>query len=260
LFQAVSLFDRLEFELKSEKGVEIELVGDVDLSVDESNLVAKAYHVVDRAFGFNRGLHVRLEKNIPLAAGLAGGSADGAATILACNLMFDLGLDRDGMVELGLEIGSDLPFFFSHGQALVGGRGEAVRDTDFPTDYQIVLVHPDLEISTRDSYQSLNMDLTNDRESFTLSGCHDIRGLIASLKLCGNDFERAHFESYPTLARIRDVLTDRGALLVRMSGSGPTVFGIFEADSQIGLDLEDNWGLGHQTTVKPLTWTMPIQC
>ncbi len=230
LFQAVSLFDRITFtRVKDGSGISIDLTNDAHVPIDESNLIARAFRLMRDRFGLTDGLQVQLEKNIPIAAGLAGGSADAAATILAVCGLWDLGLDFGQMAELGLEIGSDLPFFFTRGQAMVGGRGEKITETDFPTDYWIILATPDLHISTAESYAALRIDLTKTKIPFSFQRCKSLRRFIDALEPIGNDFEKVHLRSYPVLERIKDGLLGIGAQLTRMSGSGPTVFGLFDS-------------------------------
>ena len=188
LFQAVSLYDELVFSITDSPGVTIELTGDTSLPTGDENLVSRAYNIVKGTFNLPRGLHVNLDKQIPIAAGLGGGSADGAAAIIACNLLFDLNLSQARMARLALGVGSDLPFFFSGGQALVGGRGEMVKPTDFPTNYTLVLVTPGQSVSTAEAYDLLKMDLTKPKVPFTLPPCRDVSELIAALLMTGNDF------------------------------------------------------------------------
>ena len=228
LFQTVSLFDRLRFtRVEGYSEASIRLTEPSELPTDNSNLITQAYCLMRDRFDLKDGLRVELEKNIPVAAGLAGGSADGAATILACTILYELPLDRAAMAELSLELGSDLPFFFSRGQAIVRGRGEEVTETDFPTDYWLVLVTPELAISSAESYAALSLGLTKPKYPFSLRRCGTAQELLESLELTGNDFEEGHLRSYPQLGKIKDGLLDNGALLSRMSGSGPTVFGLY---------------------------------
>ncbi|MEA3297039.1 MAG: 4-(cytidine 5'-diphospho)-2-C-methyl-D-erythritol kinase [candidate division Zixibacteria bacterium] len=254
LIQAVSLYDRLAFEVIDTAEVNIETAGNIDLTTGSDNLIARAYHLVRHRFGLKRGFKVRLEKNIPVAAGLGGGSSDGAAAILACNLLFDLQLTRIQMSELSLVIGSDLPFFFSSGQALVKGRGEVISEITLPTDYEIILVVPDLPISTAESYAALKRDLTKKKVNFNFHGYGKLDGLIRALRMSGNDFERVHLETYPVLNRIRDVLLDNGAILARMSGSGSAMFGVFYETPETGKGSILNRGCWQLCKVKPITW------
>jgi 4-diphosphocytidyl-2-C-methyl-D-erythritol kinase len=258
LFQAVSLYDRLEFTINDKPGVKLELIGCDDVAKGENNLVCRAYNIMRGQFNLQQGLDVRLDKQIPVAAGLGGGSADGAAAILACNLLFDLKLTRSRMAGLSLEIGSDLPFFFSGGQALVSGRGEVVEPLEVPTDYTIVLANPGWSVSTAEAYRLLKMDLTKRRDQYTLPPCRDVSELFEALRQTGNDFEEVLGASYPVLDRIRNVLLQAGAVLTRLSGSGPTMFGLFVNAPGLEQDTTYDWGCWRLFTVKPITWPLEV--
>lgn len=254
LFQAVSLFDRLRFRRRVGKPeMKLRITNDVDLPTGPDNLICRAYETMRKQFGLSDSLEVELEKNIPVAAGLGGGSADGAATILACNLLFGLNLDFSEMATISLAIGSDLPFFFSHGQAHVTGRGERVKEVVFPTDYWVQLVTPKVAVSTAESYARLRIPLTKSRAPFSLRRWKTPKGLVGFLRKTGNDFEEVQLESIPDLGRIKAGLLNNGAMLARLSGSGPTVFGIYEEapETESGrlLGCED-W---KESLVRPVT-------
>ena len=227
LFQTISLFDRLNFKTQTKPELTLEIINNDTLPVNEENLIIKAYNFMREKFDLTEGLVVRLDKNIPIAAGLAGGSSDAAATILACNLLFELELTSEAMAGCGLHIGSDLPFFFSSGQALVTGQGEIIEDTTYPTDYELIIVKPNISISTAESYSALKRDLTKQKNPFKLGTCQTVDRYVLSLNGAGNDFEEVHLLSYPEIGEIKDGLLLAGAELARMSGSGPCVFGIF---------------------------------
>ena len=253
LFQAVSLFDRLKItRLDNSNDVQISLAHSVNLPTDDSNLIARAFRLMQRRFGLTDGLDVELEKNIPISAGLGGGSANGAATILACQILFDLPLARAEMAALSAEIGSDLPFFFSSGQAHVTGRGEVVEDVILPTDYWIVLVTPPVIISTAEAYAALRLPLTSSRQPRNFRGWKAPSEFVKWLSDSGNDFEAVPLSALKHLQEVKNGLTDTGALLSRMSGSGPTVFGIYSNAP----DLEGDRVLGRSdwtvSTVRPI--------
>jgi 4-diphosphocytidyl-2-C-methyl-D-erythritol kinase len=253
LFQAVSLFDRLKItRLEESNTVQITLAHATALPTDDSNLIARAYHLMQQRFGLTGGLEVKLEKNIPISAGLGGGSADGAATILACQILFDLPLARAEMAALSVEIGSDLPFFFSSGQAHVTGRGEIVEDVILPTDYWIVLVTPSVIVSTAEAYAALRLPLTSPRRPRNLRGWKAPSEFVKWLSDSGNDFEAVSLSALQHLQQVKNGLTDTGALFSRMSGSGPTVFGIYSNAP----DLEGDRVLGRSdwtvSTVRPI--------
>lgn len=243
LFQAVALFDRLTFTLGDSPAVSLtsssQHIGPV-----EHNLVTKTWDLLRSRLGIKQGIKVDLEKNIPVGGGLGGGSSDAAATLIAANLLLNLQLSQSDMAELGAQIGSDVPFFFTAGQAVAQGRGELLTETDFPTDYWIVLVTPNLQISTAESYASLKMALTEPKNPFKLTVCRTAGELFELLALSGNDFEGEHRKRYPVLTRIAESLTRSGASVVRMSGSGATMFGLFEAAPELDnglIDGESDW-------------------
>lgn len=252
LFQAVTLFDRLTLTLSDQPEARIQ-TPDPAVPTGADNLITKAWRLLQTRFGQTAGVVVRLEKNIPMGGGLGGGSADAAATLLAGNLLLDLGLSNAQLRELGAEIGSDVPFFFTGGQALVMGRGEVLEETEYPVDYWVVLVTPGLAISTAASYASLNLALTESKNPFRLQACRTARELFSQLRQSGNDFEEQHCQNYPVLGRIRQTLVGLNASLVRMSGSGSTIFGLFEhaPDVESGIFAsESEWVVN---VVRPVT-------
>ena len=187
-----------------------------------------------------------------MAAGLGGGSADGAATMLACAALFDLTRDFAQLAEISAKIGSDLPFFFSRGQAHVTGRGEVVKPIELPLDYWLVLVTPDLAVSTADAYAGLKLPLTNSTGTRTFRGWKVPEVLVKWLADIGNDFEPIQCEASQEIRTAMEYLAEAGAQLVRMSGSGPTVFGIYygmpgiDGDRVVG---RTDWRI---STVRPI--------
>jgi 4-diphosphocytidyl-2C-methyl-D-erythritol kinase len=252
LFQAVSLFDRLTVRRIDGDTPQLGIGGIGGLEVTKDNLVYKAFDVVRKRYGFTGSIEVHLEKNIPVAAGLGGGSADAAAILMACNELFELGADMSELADLSLEIGSDCPFFFSTGQALVTGRGEQMTPTDFPRDYWLVLVTPSFGLSTAESYAALKRGLTEPPKRFSFGGLRTLKEFIEALQLSANDFEGTHLESHPELVAIRGGLLDLGARLVRMSGSGPTIFGIFEGLPDFDWETWGNREHWRVNAVKPI--------
>ncbi len=257
VFQAVSLYDRLRFIRRDEAGIDLSVEGD-GLPNDQSNLVVKAFQAVRRGFSLKGGVNAALEKRIPTAAGLGGGSSDAAATISGLNLLMGLGLDIRAMAGIGAEVGSDVPFFFSGGQAHVGGRGEVVESIDLPLEYTLALVTPALSVSTAAAYADLKMGLTQTKAPVKLPSCRSAGELWASLGHSGNDFERVQVSAYPVLAEVKQALEDSGARLVRMSGSGPTVCGFFENKPPAELSVlsaREGWRL---YVVEPIRYRVAV--
>ncbi len=231
LIQAITLFDRMTIETIDEPECRVKLTGKLSPAPIENNRVIQAYKLLKDKFGLKNGIKVELEKNIPIAAGLGGGSSDCAAAMIAINLIFELGLSIPELVNFSLKLGSDIPFFFSKGQALVSGRGEIIEETDFPVDYKIIVVATDISVSTAQSYEALNLNLTTNKSACKLKPYCGFECYVESLVGLDNDFEAVQFLLYPELVTIKEALLQSGAKLVRMSGSGPTMFGIFA----------DNW-------------------
>jgi len=244
LFQAVSLFDRLRItRLPGRTGVELTVSNRPDLPTDKSNLISKAFS---------------LEKNIPIAAGLGGGSADGAATILACRELFGLSLSAAEMAELSAQIGSDLPFFFSSGQAHVTGRGEIIEEIELPTDYWMILVTPPVEVSTAEAYAVLRLPLTRSRSARNFRGWKAPKDFLNWLSDSGNDFETVQTAAFELIHRAKNDLVDNGASLTRISGSGPTVFGIYCSAPDIAGDRVLGSSDWTTAVVRPIRLPAPL--
>jgi 4-diphosphocytidyl-2-C-methyl-D-erythritol kinase len=227
--QAVNLFDYLIFKKRPAGDLKLFINGGGDLPADDRNLVIKSVKLLRKKFELSGGLEIRLTKNIPIAAGLGGGSSDAAATIYAVNRLYNLGLTVNDMLEIGLQLGSDIPFFFSSGQAEVTGRGEVINNISLPIDYSIVLVVPGMAVSTGDSYRQLNFDLTSPYNIDKLKDCKIFTELVARIRPVGNDLEDINPGSRAVLGEIRNALKRTGAALVRMSGSGPAMFGLYKS-------------------------------
>ena len=252
LFQAVSLFDRLTLTRRDRPGLELRVTGDWAVPVDDSNLVSRAWDELNRACSPDTGLRVELVKRIPVAAGLGGGSSDAAALILGADRLFRLGLDRPRMAAIGARVGSDVPFFFSSGQARVTGRGEEVEDISLPLDYTLVLVKPPGGVSTAAAYAQLKRSLTDSGTAVRLYSCRTAQELVRLLGRVGNDFETAGAGHSPAMRDIQRWLLSLGASLVRMSGSGPTCFGLFTVDPEPRLPERNNQSNWWIETVRPV--------
>ncbi len=257
LFQAVSLHDRLTLHLTDEPGVALTIDGPGGLTAGEDNLVVRAIRLTLREAGLSRGVQAHLEKRIPVAAGLGGGSSDGAAAIEGLSELLGLGLSRSDKMRLGLQLGSDIPFFFTSGQALVRGRGEVMEETDYPVDYHLILVNPGFPVSTADGYASLKRGLTASADPFTLPCSRTVQDFVLHLSRGGNDFEPVLRRAYPELGEIVAELRKRGAVVARLSGSGPTVFGLFLDRTASETMNEADWGKWQIYAVMPVS--LPAQ-
>jgi 4-diphosphocytidyl-2-C-methyl-D-erythritol kinase len=190
----------------------------------EGNIAWKAAAEMLRVSGSKAGLSIVIKKNIPVAAGLGGGSGNAATVIAAMNKLLGLGFDRDRLAEIGARIGMDVPFFFFGPTALARGRGELLTELPPLPQFGVLLVNPGFETSTAWVYKNLNLGLTKKLDCNKISRLN-IRNIGEGLH---NDLETVTSTAHPVIGRIKAALLARGALGALMSGSGPTVFGVFE--------------------------------
>lgn len=234
LMQTVGLEDAVTIRLASQQA-EIRLQCDSDsLSVDRTNLVYRAAAAVLARAQRTIGLDIQLAKRIPMGAGLGGGSSDAAATILGINRLLNLGWSVAQMTEVGQALGSDVPFFLYAPTAVVAGRGEQVQPVHVTDSRWVVLVNPGFPVETKWAYQQLSV--TRPGVAPLSERCTQLQSQnrttwddVASLAV--NDFEDPVFATHPVLQQIKLDLLSQGAQLALLSGSGATVFGIFQTES-----------------------------
>ncbi len=255
VMHAFELADTVVVELNGRSGIRLTCEG-ADLPTDSANLAYRAAQLVLAQVRWRDGLRLHVRKRLPVAAGLGGGSSDAAATIQALAALLDTGWSRTEMVQLGQEIGSDVPFFFYGPTALVEGRGERVTPLQLEAERWLLLVNPGVAISTAWAYERLaavragqdgrapgrlpRLAVDHGTEVSQLVKWHKL------LPLIGNDFAPVMEQEYPALREIRELLLARGAQTAMLSGSGATVFGVFgdERSARIaaeGLDRRSGW-------------------
>ena len=192
----------------------------------EGNIAWKAAAAMLKLSERNTGLSIEIRKAIPVAAGLGGGSGDAAAVLAAANRLLGAGLNREQLAEVGAELGMDVPFFFYGPTALARGRGEVLTTLAPLPKFWVLLVNPGFEASTAWVYKNLNLRLTKKVDCNKIARLA-VRNIAESLH---NDLETVTATTHPVINRIKEVLLARGAIGACMSGSGPTVFGIFETE------------------------------
>jgi 4-diphosphocytidyl-2-C-methyl-D-erythritol kinase len=223
IFQTISLADSIGLEFEPASRTEIEIQGNV---VIEDNLMARAAKLVLEETGLSGRVHFKLEKRIPMGAGLGGGSSDAAAVLRALPRVIGAFIVPDRLHEMAASLGSDVPFFLYGGTAVGLGRGEEVYPLpDLPALHGL-LVTPDIHVSTPDAYRALSERLGKDGTSKKLAAFARV-AWTEDLSLARNDFEGVVFELHPELARIRAALENSGAVCARMTGSGSAIFGLF---------------------------------
>ena len=234
VMQTIDLYDELILKKRQDSDI-ILLINSMagaatdNLGKPEDNLIYKAARLMREHYHITQGVEVSLKKNIPVAAGMAGGSTDAAAVMLAMNEMFALGRSREELMELALPLGADIPFCIMGGTALAEGIGEKLTPLPPPPHAEIVVVKPPIMVSTGKVYQSLDLNEVKTHP--------DIDGMVKALEegdLDGitrrmeNVMETVTETEFPIITDIKKMLTGNGALGAVMSGSGPGIFGVFQ--------------------------------
>ena len=256
IMQTVKLYDKLTFSLLNEDVVRIKTnLG--FLPVNEDNLVYKAVKLLKDTYHVEKGMEIDLFKCIPVAAGMAGGSTDCAAALVGAAKLFGLDISRKELMELGVKLGADVPYCVLRGTALSEGIGEELTSLPPMPDCLILIAKPPIGVSTKFVYEHL--------DAAGLSKHPDIDGMVNAIRdkdlkgICNrmeNVLETVTVPEYPVIEEIKNCMKEKGAMNALMSGSGPTVFGIYrEADEEAAnraKDLIRSKGLANQVfLVKP---------
>lgn len=227
VMQTVYLYDNVILVKKPYRGIEID-TNLVYLPRDENNIAWKAAALLMEEFQIGQGIKIILDKHIPVAAGMAGGSANAAAVLYGMNRMFRLGLTKEELMERGVKLGADVPYCIMRGTVLAEGIGEKLTALAPLPRCQILIAKPSISVSTKTVYEKLDAEPIEEHP--------DIDGIIKGLEMqdisrvassMGNVLERVTAGEYPVITEIKKCMTECGALGAMMSGSGPTVFGIF---------------------------------
>lgn len=232
IMQTVDIFDTLTFVKRGDDKI-ILSSNKRELPHDDDNLICKAARLLFAHQRVSCGVSIHLVKNIPVAAGMAGGSTDAAATLRGLNELFEFGLSQNELMEIGVQIGADVPFCILGGCALSEGIGEVLTPLNMPPRCELVIAKPDLSVSTKYVYEHLNLDSLKSHPD--IDGIRraieagDLKGMSGKLE---NVLESVTAAKYESIAALKKQMLDGGAVGAIMSGSGPTVFGIFEQKEQ----------------------------
>jgi 4-diphosphocytidyl-2-C-methyl-D-erythritol kinase len=228
IMQTVDIYDELVLERRKEPGIELRM-DNSELPSGGDNLICRAADLLFREKKITEGVNISLTKRIPIAAGMAGGSADAAAALRGVNELFDLGYSLKELQALGVGLGADIPYCLAGGTMLSEGIGEILTPLPAPPAAHLVIAKPDINVSTAFVYGNLHAD--------RLAWHPDIDGMIVALQKgdldgitdrLGNVLETVTVKAHPVIEQIRELLRKQGAENALMSGSGPTVFGIFK--------------------------------
>ena len=242
IMQTIRMYDQIELEPTEAPGIRVSTNLNY-LPTNEDNLVYKAAKLLMDEFDVKKGLNIGLRKFIPVAAGMAGGSSDAAAVMVGVNRLFHLNLSQKELMERGVKIGADVPYCILRGTALAEGIGEKLTHLPPAPAGYVLIAKPGIHVSTKFVYTNLK---ANELESHP-----DIDGQIQAIRsgdlkkvaeLCGNVLETVTSPAYPVIEEIKDVMKKGGALNACMSGSGPTVFGLFDDREKAKAVYENLYG------------------
>jgi 4-diphosphocytidyl-2-C-methyl-D-erythritol kinase len=229
IFYPIQIKDVVEIiASENESDIIFTSTGNIVNVADDNNLCVKAYRLLKKDFPQLPAIKMHLHKNIPMGAGLGGGSADASAVLLLLNKKFSLDISQEKLIEYALQLGSDCPFFIINKPCFATGRGEILQEINIDlSSYKIMVVKPNIHVNTADAFTTLG---TN---NFSPTGQlqHQIKQDIGTWKnVIKNDFEKPVFDKYPQIAEIKNTLYENGAIYSAMSGSGSSVFAIFEKE------------------------------
>ena len=228
VMQTLYLYDQITITKKETPGIELK-TNLFYLPVDENNLAYRAAKLLMDEFGVKEGVSIYLDKHIPVAAGMAGGSSNAAAVLFGINRMFDLGLTQQELMDRGVTLGADVPYCIMRGTVLAEGIGEILTPLPALPKCYVLIAKPPISVSTKLVYEKL--------DSHEIENHPDIDGIIEGLQAqdihkvaasMGNVLEKVTVEEYPVIEEIKNVMKAEGALNAMMSGSGPTVFGLYD--------------------------------
>ena len=228
IMQTINMYDQLEIDIKEEPGISI-TTNLPFIPTNENNLVYKAAKLLMDEFHIEKGITVELQKFIPVAAGLAGGSSDAAATMIGMNRLFGLGLTVRQLMERSVSIGADVPYCLLRGTALAEGIGEKLRPLPPCPNCYVLIGKPSISVSTKFVYEKLDAGNIEEHPDIDriLEGLqwHNLNKISENM---GNVLESVTIPAYPIIEEIKNHMKEHGAVNAMMSGSGPTVFGLFD--------------------------------
>ena len=230
IMQTVGIYDQICLNREKTPGIRVK-TNLFYLPDNENNLVYKAAKLLMDEFSIEDGVSIDLNKYIPVAAGMAGGSSDAASVLYGMNKMFSLGLSRDELMRRGVKIGADVPYCIMRGTALAEGIGEILTPLPPMPACFVLVAKPGISVSTKFVYENLHAnDLRPEQHPDIDAAIAGIRAgdLRATARAMGNVLELVTVREYPVIEEIKNFMKKRGALNAMMSGSGPTVFGLFE--------------------------------
>ncbi len=233
IFAPINLTDKLSFCFNDNPTNRLQISGKVQDLSEQDNIIIQAIDIFNKEFQTSEGFSIELEKNIPIGAGLGGGSSDAASTLLALREYHGKPENIEALYPLARKLGSDVPFFLMNTPAIGRGRGEKLEAKDINLPYHILLINPKIHISTAFAYRNLKLRNTSNPINYQLFIENEIMNLSKWKDIFINDFESSVFEVHSKIKTLKDELYEQGAFFALMSGSGSTTFGVFETQFEI---------------------------
>ncbi len=232
IMQTIRMYDQLDMRKSVEPGIHL-TTNKKYIPVDENNLVWRAAKLMMDTCGIMEGVSIHLHKVIPVAAGMAGGSSDAAATLVGMNRLFHCGLSKEKLMELGVQIGADVPYCVLRGTALAEGIGEKLTVLPPMPDCWILIGKPGISVSTKYVYTTLDLNTNTVHPDIDgMKKALEDGNLYGITERMGNVLQDVTIPAYPEVERIKEQMKTLGAVNAMMSGSGPTVFGIFDNEEK----------------------------
>ncbi|MBS4201478.1 4-(cytidine 5'-diphospho)-2-C-methyl-D-erythritol kinase [Bacillus sp. FJAT-49732] len=228
----IDLADRIELDSRDDSQIII-VSHSRFVPEDQRNLAFQAAKLLKERFNIHQGVTITIDKTIPVAAGLAGGSSDAAATLRGLNTLWKLNLSMDELAEIGSEIGSDVAFCVYGGTGLARGRGEKVTKIPAPPNCWVILAKPSIGVSTADVYRNVDLEKIDHPNTEAMVKAIQNQQYDEVCRHLGNALEKVTLHMYPEVQHIKEQMEKFGADAVLMSGSGPTVFGFVQHDSRM---------------------------
>jgi 4-diphosphocytidyl-2-C-methyl-D-erythritol kinase len=228
VMQTVDIYDELEFKRRKDPDIILSVNSRDNLGDLANNLIFRAAKLMKERYGIKEGIEIKLTKNIPVAAGMAGGSTDAATTMIAMNDMFNLGLTKEELMERAVSLGADIPYCIMGGTALAEGIGEKLSVLPAPPKASLLVVKPPINVSTKWVYDTLDANAIEKHPDIAAMvealKAHDLKGITDNME---NVLETVTEVKYPIISDIKKMMMGSGAMNALMSGSGPSIFGVF---------------------------------
>ncbi|MDI6802721.1 MAG: 4-(cytidine 5'-diphospho)-2-C-methyl-D-erythritol kinase [Bacteroidota bacterium] len=242
VFHRINLFDELEFSASDIISMDCD---NPEIPVDENNLCLRAAGLLKLKYDINKGVHISLQKNIPVGAGLGGGSSDAAAVLVHLPKFWGLEISISNLMDIALSLGSDVPYFVKDGTAYATGRGEKLEYIKLDIPYWIILVNPQIHVSTAWAYKNVNINPKKETTNLKNDLIGNIKYPEKLRDLITNDFEEVVFKHYEQIKNIKTHLKELGAAFALMSGSGASGYGFFKTKPDMN-EASQKFGSKHK--------------